>query len=198
MKDITSNEMIFVLSIFKSPEKHYNANSLAKLMGISRMGALKIAKRLEKERIISSEELGKAKFYKLNLENDYVRAYVKFLLKREAEHAHPYIKVWIEDIRKIKSAVVAILFGSVLRKHKEARDIDVMLMINPKNYRKAQKEISEIDALNTKKIHPMYQTKEDFIKNLKKEDKPLLSAIKGIVVFGEDTIIDSINRSLPK
>mgnify|MGYP001565256308 CR=1 FL=1 len=124
--------------------------------------------------------------------------FFSFLLKREAEQANPYVKVWVSDIKKIKSADVAILFGSVLRKHKEARDIDVMLIINPKNYKKVQKEISEIDALNTKKIHPMYQTKEDFIKNLKKEDKPLLSAIKGIVVFGEDMIIDSINRSLPK
>ena len=48
MKDITNNEMLFVLSIFKSPEKEYNANNMAKHLGISPMGALKIAKRLEK------------------------------------------------------------------------------------------------------------------------------------------------------
>ena len=198
MKDITSNEMVFVLNILKSPEISYNANSMAKAIGISRMGALKIAKKLEKENILISKELGKAKFYSLNLKSDYVKEYVKFLLKREAEQAHPYVKVWIEDIRKIKSAGAAILFGSVLRKYKEAGDIDVMLIINPKAYNGAQKEISEIDALNTKKIHPLYQTKNDFIKNLKKEDKPLLSAIKGIAVFGEDIIISSINDSLPK
>ena len=198
MKDITSNEMIFVLNILKSPEISYNANSMAKAIGISRMGALKIAKKLEKENILISKELGKAKFYSLNLKSDYAKEYVKFLLKREAEQAHPYVKVWIEDIRKIKSAGAAILFGSVLRKYKEAGDIDVMLIINPKAYKGAQKEISEIDALNTKKIHPLYQTKNDFIKNLKKEDKPLLSAIKGIAVFGEDIIINSINDSLPK
>ena len=198
MKDITSNEMIFVLNILKSPEISYNANSMAKAIGISRMGALKIAKKLEKENILISKELGKAKFYSLNLKSDYVKEYVKFLLKREAEQAHPYVKVWIEDIRKIKSADAAILFGSVLRKYKEAGDIDVMLIINPKAYKGAQKEISEIDAINTKKIHPLYQTKNDFIKNLKKEDKPLLSAIKGIAVFGEDIIINSINNSLPK
>jgi len=134
MREITNNEMIFVLSIFKSPEVEYNANSIAKKMGISSMGALKIAKRLEKENIIKSKHLGKAKFYNLNLNNDYVRQYVKFLLKREAEQTHPYIKVWIEDINKIKSADAAILFGSVLRKQKEAKDIDVVLIINKKRY----------------------------------------------------------------
>ena len=198
MKDITSNEMMFVLNILKSPETNYNANSMAKVLGISRMGALKIARKLEKENIILSKELGKAKFYSLNLGSDYVREYVKFLLKSEAEHAHPYVKVWIEDIIKIKSADAAILFGSVLRKYKEAGDIDVMLIIDSKNYKKVQSEIHGIDELNTKKIHPLYQTKEDFIKNLKKEDQPLLSAIKGIAAFGEDIIINAIKDSLSK
>src|SRR3989338_1158476 len=194
MREITNNEMIFVLSIFKSPEVEYNANSIAKKMGISSMGALKIAKRLEKENIIKSKHLGKAKFYNLNLNNDYVRQYVKFLLKREAEQTHPYIKVWIEDINKIKSADAAILFGSVLRKQKEAKDIDVVLIINKKRYYKSKKEIEDIDLLNTKKIHQVYQTREDFRKNIKKEDKPLLSAIKGIVAFGEDVIIDLLSK----
>lgn len=189
MMEITNNEMVFVLNIFKSPEVEYNANSMAKRMGISPMGALKIAKRLEKENIIKSKKLGKAKFYKLNLSSDYVRQYVKFLLKREAEKAHPYIKVWIEDIKKIKSADAAILFGSVLRRQKEANDIDVALLIDKKRYRKSKKEIEDIDLLNTKKIHPIYQTEGDFKKNIEKGDKPLLSAIKGIVVFGEDLII---------
>ena len=198
MRDITSNEMMFVLNILKSPAMEYNSNSMAKVLGISRMGALKIAKKLEKEGIIILKELGKARFYKLNIDSDYVREYLKFLLKREAEQAHPYVKVWIEDIRKIKSADAAILFGSVLRKYKEARDIDVLLIIEPKKYKKVQKEIKEIDKLNTKKIHPMYQTKEDIIRNLKKGDKPLISAMKGIVAFGEDIIIDAIIDYLPK
>ena len=198
MRDITTNEMAFVLSIFKSPETQYNANSIAKLIGISRMGALKIAKRLEKEQIISSREFGKAKFYKLNLENDYVREYAKFLLKREAEHAHPYVKVWIEDIRKIKSAAAALLFGSVLKKHKEARDIDVVLIIEPKKFKKVQKEIEEINEMHTKRMHPIHMAKGDLAKNLKKGNEAVLEAIKGIVVFGEDIVIKEIIDYLPK
>jgi predicted nucleotidyltransferase len=194
MKDITNNEMVFVLSLFKSPEIEYNANSMAKLMGISRMGSLKIARRLEKENIIKSKELGKAKFYRLNLDNDYVRQYVKFLLKREAEQAHPYVKAWIEDIKKVKSADAAILFGSILKKHKDANDIDVLFMINKKNYTKVKKEIDEINSISMKRIHTMYQTKESMKKNIKKGDKPLLSAVKGIVVFGEDKIINLIRK----
>jgi len=194
MKDITNNEMLFVLLIFKSPETEYNSNSIAKQIGISSMGALKIAKKLEKEGILSFKEMGKAKFYKLNFGSDYVNQYLKFLLKRESEQASAYIKRWINEIKKIKNAYSAVLFGSVLKKEKEANDIDVLLITDGKKFSKLKKEIEEINIINIKKLHPVYQTKEDIINNIKKNDKPLLNAMKGIVVFGEDTILELIKK----
>ncbi len=194
MNDVTKNEMLFILSIFKGPETEYNANSIAKVLGISSMGALKIAKRLEKENVTLSRELGKAKFYRLNWESDYVTDYVGFLLKREAEHAHPYVKVWIDEIRKLKSADAAILFGSVLRKFREAKDIDVILITDQKKFTKLQEEVEEINKLNAKPLHPVYQSKEDFMMNIRKGDKALLSGVKGIIAFGEDIIINGLKK----
>ncbi len=194
MAEITDNEMKLVLTIFKSPEKDYNAYNLAKEIGLSAMGAFKILKRLEKEEMVIPKQLANATFYKLNLDSDYVRQYVKFLLKREAEQAHPYVKVWISEIRKIKNADAAILFGSVLRKHKEARDIDAVLITDQKRFSRAEKEIEEINNLNVKKIQPVFQSQEDFIKNINKGDKVLLNALKGIVAFGEDLIIEMMKQ----
>ena len=57
-----------------------------------------------------------------------------------------------------------------------------------------KKEIDEINSISMKRIHTMYQTKESMKKNIKKGDKPLLSAVKGIVVFGEDKIINLIRK----
>jgi DNA-binding MarR family transcriptional regulator len=189
MRTITNNEMLFALSIFKSPEIEYNANSIAKNMEISSMGALKIAKRMEKEGIIISRKLGKAKFYSINFSNDYARQYIKFLLKREAEQSPSGIKVWIRDINKIKNADAAVLFGSILKRHEKAGDIDVLLITDKKRFPRLKKEIGDINLVNIKKLHPLYQTKEDLRKNIIENDKPLLSAIKGIVVFGEEVII---------
>ena len=101
LKTISNNEMDFILTTFKSPETEYNASSISRQLKISSMGALKIAKKLEKEEILSSKQLGRAKFYKLNLDNEYVRQYVKFLLKKESEQAPAYIKRWINEIKKI-------------------------------------------------------------------------------------------------
>ncbi|MBS3123137.1 hypothetical protein J4437_00720 [Candidatus Woesearchaeota archaeon] len=82
MKDITTNEMNFLLCLLKNPKEDYNANSIAKELGISPMGALKIARKLEKERLVLSKELGRAKFYRLNVSSKYVLDYLTFLLKR--------------------------------------------------------------------------------------------------------------------
>lgn len=194
MKNITDKEMLFVLTLFKSPETEYNANSIAKHIGASSMGALKIAKRLEKENILIPRKLGRAIFYKLNFENDYVRQYIKFLLKREAEQAPVYVKRWVTDIKKIKSADSAVLFGSVLKKYEGAKDIDVLLVTDKKRFSKLKKEVKDIDIVNIKKLHPLYQTKDDLKKNIKKQDKPILNAIKGIVVFGEDEIISLLEK----
>ncbi len=193
MRDITNNEMLFVLSIFKSPEKEHNTSEIARLLGISPMGALKIARRLENENILKSKAIGKAIIYQLNTSNDYVRGYIKFLLRMEAEQANSYVKVWINELRKIKSADVAILFGSILRK-KEVNDVDVLLVTDQKRFPKLKKEVEKINLINIKKLHPLYQSEKDVKGNIKKGDKALLNAINGIVAFGEDKFINLIEK----
>ena len=190
MKNKKENKMILVLSILKSPEIEYNANNISKLMRISSMGALKIAKNLEKENVLSSRKIGRANIYKINFNNDYARQYIKFLLKKEAEESSPYVKRWIRELEKIKIADTIILFGSVLKKEKDARDIDVLIIVNKKNFEKVKKEIESINLLNDKKIHPIYQTKEDLKKHINERNKVILNAIKGIIVSGEDNIME--------
>jgi DNA-binding Lrp family transcriptional regulator len=193
MNDITKNEMFFVLNIFKSPEKDYNANNMAKYLNISSMGALKIAKRLEKEGILKSKQIGKSRIYKLNMKNEFAKEYVKFLLKREVEQAPAYVKVWINELRKLKNADIGILFGSILRKS-DINDIDVLLVTNQKKFSKLKKEVENINIININKLHPMYQSNNDIRSNIKGEDKALLSAIKGIIAFGEDKFIHLLEK----
>lgn len=194
MKSITPNEINFVLQILKNPKQDYNANSISKELGISSMGALKIAKKLEKENILVSKKLGKAIFYSINYKSDYAKQYLSFILKKQAEQSNPYIKRWISEIRKVKNSDIAILFGSVLSKNDKANDIDVLFVASQKNFSELKKEIENINRLNDKKIHPVYQSEQDLIENIKKEDKVVLNAIKGIVVFGEDIFLDSVKK----
>ena len=194
MKSITSNEINFVLQILKNPKQDYNANSISKELGISSMGALKIAKKLEKENILISRKLGKAIFYNINYKSEYTNHYLSFIFKKQVEQSSPYIKRWIYEIKKIKNSDISILFGSVLSKHDKANDIDVLFVTSQKNFSGLKQEIENINRINDKKIHPIYQSEKDLIESIKKEDKVILNAIKGIVVFGEDIFLDLVKR----
>ena len=186
--------MNVVLTLVKSPETMYNANNISTVVGITPMGALKILKRLEQESIIKSRKIGKASIYRLNVEDAYARKYTFLILVREAQHANPQIRRWITELKKIKNADMIILFGSVLEKN-NPNDIDILLITDQKRFPKLQQEIKELNEINIKKIHPMYQTYNDIIKNIRLRDKPLLNAIKGIIVMGEEKFLDVYNES---
>lgn len=189
MKSGQKNEMLFVSSILKNPKEEYNANSLARLMKISAMGSLKIARKLEKEEIIKSRKVGRANIYRINF-NDYSKQYINFLLKKEINETNPYIKRWVRDLEKIKSANAIILFGSVLTKGEGANDIDALIIVNQNNIKKVKKEIESLNSINDKKVHPVFQTKQDLAKHLKEDNKMILNALRGLYISGADIIME--------
>ena len=194
MEGITKAEMDVALTLVKSPEVLYNAHSLSKVIGITPIGCLKILKRLEQDSLVTVKIIGNARVYKLNAEDSYTKKYTSLFLTREVKKALPRIRRWIYEVKKIKHADLIILFGSVLRKE-NPQDIDVLLVTDKKSFSKLQKEIAQINQLNITKIHPMYQTKKDMVSNIRKRDEPVISAIKGIVVAGEDMFIKVCHES---
>ncbi len=194
MEGITKAEMYIVILLVKSPEVIYNANNLSKVVGLTPMGTLKILKKLEQDAIVKSKRIGNAITYRIASEELYARKYISFILAREANSASPPIKRWITEVKKIKNAEIIVLFGSILKKQ-NPNDIDLLLITDKQRFSQLQKEIEALNELNIKKIHPLYQTEEDMIKNIKKRDKPLLNAIKGIIVKGEEKFLDSYNES---
>ena len=190
----TMNESKVVLRIVKDIEQEYNANNISKVIKISSMGALKILKKLEKDNILVSRKLANISFYNINFENSYAFDYVEFLLKDEAEHSSSYIRRWVSEIRRIKEAEISVIFGSVLRIGDKAKDIDVLFVVKKENFDKLRNEIEKLNQLNDKKIHPIYQTEEDFRKNLIKKDLIILESIKGIVVFGYKIFLEILKE----
>lgn len=193
MRGITKREMLIALKIFKTPEIEFNASSISREAGLTPMGALKILKKLEKDGVLASKAAGKAVFYRLNLSNAYARAYVIFALKSEAEHAQPYVKRWVGELRKLKSADAAILFGSVLKKDRDARDIDVLAVTSQGKFEKLKEEVAELNKINEKRMHVVYQSLDDLRNNITKQDRVVLNALKGVVAFGEDGLIEAFS-----
>jgi predicted nucleotidyltransferase len=194
MIEITKAEMNVILAIVKSPEIEYNANNLASNVGITSMGALNILKRLEKEHILKSRKVGKATIYRINTQSEYACRYVSLILSREALHASVRVRRWVTELKKINHASIIILFGSVLHQENPG-DIDVLLVTDKKNFQKLQEEINRLNKINIKKLHPIYQTLDEITENIKIRHKPLLDAIKGIIVKGEEKFIEVYDES---
>lgn len=190
MKGINENEIGFILALLKNPKTEFNGATIAKEIGMTSMGALKIARKLQKEGLVDSRTLGHAKYYSLNQQSAYAKSLFIFLLKMEAESAKPFVKIWINELRKVKNADCVILFGSVLTKQKAANDIDALFITDNHRYSVLKKEIEDINLVNKKKLHPIFQSSEDFRKNIHKSDKIVINSIKGIVVFGEEHLLN--------
>lgn len=185
-----NNEEKVVLRILKNYSILYNANSISKVLGLTSMGSLKLLKRLEKQKIITLRKLSNIRFYNFNFENQYAKDYASLILRKEADNCSASVKRWVNEIRKIGIADIAIIFGSILRKSKNVQDIDVLFVVNKKDFSRLRKEVGKLNAISEKKIHPVYQAKEDLLKNFESKDEVVLEIVKGVVVFGERNFVE--------
>src|SRR3989344_5472872 len=156
MKEITKAEMKIILTLIKNPEKDYNSNNISEEVGITPPGALKILKRLEEESILTSKKIGRATIYRIHTEEEYARNHTCLILAREKLYTPPRIKVWINELKKIKNADLIILFGSILRRE-DPNDIDVVFVTDKKRLRKLEEEVEQRNKINLKRTHPLYQ-----------------------------------------
>jgi|SRR3989344_2369263 len=189
MSTLTKSEIKVLLMLFKDFSSDYNANSLSKQCGITPRGTLTILKNLEKKNLLISKQLGKAVFYKLKLHDYYAFRTLETLLISEArEKASRWL--WeFEDL--FKSVEIVILFGSVIRKPKEANDVDLLLVFTQEKMSSVKKFIQGKNQILLKPIHPIMQSPDDIFNNMKKRDPVVLSALRyGYVLHGYDKLIE--------
>ncbi|MBI1972526.1 nucleotidyltransferase domain-containing protein [Candidatus Woesearchaeota archaeon] len=185
MRPLTKKESEVLLLLFKEFSKDYNANSLAKVAGITPRGALKIVKSLKSQGLLISKQLGKAVFYKVNLQEYYAFRTVEALLMQEAREKVPR---WIFEFNEIyPDTEIAIIFGSAVKDIKKANDIDLILVFKEQKVKKIKKFIEEKNRISIKPIHLIMQTPSDLRNNLRKKDKVIVNALKyGYILHGYD------------
>src|SRR3989339_1362454 len=188
MTTLTQKERETVLILFKDYTTFYNANSISKVLNISHVGAQKIFKRLLQENVVISKTIGKSITYKLNFNNDYVSHLVSFLLADEANK----FKRWKEEFKELfKKDRIVMLFGSAIKDYAHAHDIDIMVVLENKEVKKADAILKKKEEILPKKIHAIKLTRSDLLKNLKREDKVFIDIIKNaIILYGQDTYVE--------
>lgn len=193
MKNLTKGEIEILLKLFKDFSKDYNANSLSKIMSITPRGALKILKNLKSQNLLISKQFGKAVFYKINLNDDYVIKLISILLMNESREKAAR---WLSEFGDLLGHIeIGIIFGSIIRNPKTAQDIDLLMVFKNEKYDTIEDIINKRRALSNKAIHQVKQTSSDLIKNLKKKNEVILNIInRGYVLQGHEKLVRIIKN----
>ncbi len=192
MINITQKEKEALLILFKDFSSYYNANSLSKLIGISRIGTMKLLKKLLTKNILKNRKIGKSTVYKLNLEDDYVRNLVGFILSDEANN----FKRWKDEFKDLfKGERIVMLYGSAIKNYEKAHDIDVMIVTEEREHKEISKTITERQKFLSKKIHLIELTEGDLLKNLQEKQKTIVDIVKNaIVLYGQSKYVDIVKN----
>ena len=192
MTALTKKERETLLILFKDFATFYNADSISKILGISRVGAMKILKKLSNQGILEYKAIGKSIVYKLRLEDDYVRKLIAFVL---ADEAYKF-KRWKEEFKELsKKDRVVIMYGSVIKDYAKASDIDIMIVIKKSDYKKVNKILEEKQKIIPKKIHSIELTATDLLDNIKQKKKAVIDIIKNaVILYGQDKYVEVIKN----
>ena len=164
----------------------FNIRETAKKASISYDAAYRHVKALVEKRILKERQVGKAIIYSLNLNNPVTIREIDSILTIEASNHQR----WVEEFRKLEGITkCVVLFGSILRNEKEARNIDLFVISKKKNYSKVKKVIEERNKIQLKLIHLIFQTPSDFRFDLNRKYEVTIEIIKtGIVLYGQDEL----------
>ena len=195
MQSLTVNEAKVMDFLVRNFKERNSINQIAKRLKLSPMGAYKILKKLEKANAIKAEKIGNAVYYRANLDEEIGRKLAEFVLV-QSEFNNTFAKVYADDLRKLKDvALSCILYGSILKAGKEAKDVDALIIIEKKDYKKVSNKLADIQLIATKRIHDIRMTKNDLAKNLKKGNEAMIDMLKyGQVLWGADIIVEAIKN----
>ena len=193
MKGLSDKEIEILLILSKDFSTDYNANNITKKIGITPAGAFKAMKNLEKKGLITGKKMGKAVFYKVNLGDYYTFRTVETLLINESKEK---ASRWLNEFKDLFNHIeIVVIFGSIVKYPKKANDIDLLVVFRKEKNNLVNKIIDERRALSIKAIHLIKQTPKDLNRNLKNNDKVILSAIKnGYILCGYDKLLEAVKN----
>ncbi len=194
MRGMTLNEARAVDFLVRHFRERTSINGMARRLRLSPNGAYRLLKRLEAAQVIVPERIGNAVYFRMNLESELGRAFAMAALLQQ--DLNSYAKVQAHDLERLKKQVsCCILFGSVLDRGGGAHDIDVLIVVPKKGYRKVQASLDGLGMVKSKKIHPLFQTAGDFVRNIRKNDEVILDILKkGAVLWGAGVVVEAIRH----
>jgi len=183
------NSKILKILLKEFSVKH-TITSIAKELGMSRVGAWKTLKKLEKESLVILTRLGPGKTstcsISLNWENPLLEKTLSLILAEEAIKNQR----WLDNFKELENKIdFLILYGSIIYSN-AANDIDILGITHKNNFIEIESTIAKIQKTQIKKIHAVNFKEAEFKQELEKPNRAFIDAInRGIVLFGHEKFI---------
>ncbi len=180
-----------LLHLLKDFSSTHTITSLAKELGLSRVGAWKNLKKLKSNKYLVLKTVGTGKtsasIFTLNWGNLLVEKTLSLYVTEESLKQRRWL-VNFAELEKIADFVI--LYGSILLSPPRAHDIDILSVASQKNFIKIQNAIDQAQKMQAKKIHAINFTESEFRAELQKPNKAFVDALKkGIILFGQENFI---------
>ena len=167
MLSLSDNEFSVINFLVRNFTEKLTIRNLAQRLGFSAAGVFNILKKLEKEGIVAGQRLGTGLFYSINFGNKLSQHLAAIILLYSKEK--PAINV--EKIKHAKSAVF---------------DMNTLLLVT---------DIITNIEVDMPNVNVISKTEDEIIELFKKKDQEMMQLLKkGIVLFGEEKIVNIIKN----
>ena len=166
------NKIRIIRLFFEGPNERLHLREVARRVGLSATGAMKILRALEKESLLEKERAAVTVVYRGNYDNEKFMA-LKRALNLYSLNSSGLISKLV-DFFKIPECIV--IFGSYAKgEDTRESDIDIAVMTNMKEY--PQLDVYEGNLKRKISLH--------LIDNIKNEEKDFINTLaNGIVIYG--------------
>ena len=171
MLSLSDNEFSVISFLVRNFTERLTIRNIAHRLNFSPAGVFNILKKLEKENIVTGEKLGTGLFYSINFKNRIAEHLAAIILLYSKEK----IEIDVENLKQAKAAII---------------DEKTLLLITD--------NVSVLDV-SIPNFNVIIKTEDEVVDLLRKKDPQTLQLLKnGIVLFGEDRIVQIIKNSISR
>ena len=172
MLSLSDNEFSVLSFLVRNFSEKLTIRNIAQRLEFSPAGVFNILKKLEKHDIVKGQKFGTGLFYEINFENRIAEHLAAIVLLYSEEKAE---KVNLEQLKQAKAAI-----------------------LDKKNLHLVADNITTLDV-SIPNVEVDAKTEDEIIDLLRKKDQAMLLLLKkGIVLFGEDKIVEIIKKCISR
>lgn len=186
---LTVNEKKVLRYLLVNFDRDKSINEVAKDCLLSPNGAHKLLRKLEREGVLSQKNVANIKAFKVICSSLKAKRIMELAF---LDPVKGRLEQRSKDLLPLQNvARVCIAFGSYLTEKKNPGDLDLLLVIDKGDFSAYKKALQEIQLVVPVKIHDVLQTKQDFLNNLRQDNKVIKQALQqGIVLWGHEQLME--------